>query len=528
MANLSTEQVLLLNNLMYMQNKEPFSKITKYPSPATIENIVNSIDTSMIQDGTDYGSLMTGTEWKQMLDAIKSDSQLMNVQLISTHIDTADGGGGGVSALFADPSTGEAIVTFRGTAGEEWKDNFVAGGEVSSTQQENALDWYQSLELDQYDSVTVTGHSKGGNKAKYITIMDDSVERCVSFDGQGFSDEFMEENQDNIYRNQGKIENHNVDYDYVNLLLNDIGSTTYYEGQQIDGFAENHCPNSFFDFTDGTLKMNETPRPEEMKKLDEFLNSLLRSVSDQEKDKLLSIIGDLVQEGFGGASIEEIIEIARAGDNEEAIATLFAFVIKYVQENPGFSDDLIQIVNKFGMSDIGEIIAVVEDVINSWYFKYIEKLAEGMDNLPDWLIDAIKKLIKDKLGIELSDEQMRDFLKMISMIPGEIDSIDIAKSGKDKKITTPAKGNVILALSKSETLRVAQEFEKMARKMDKYAQEVEMISRRLNSSLFSVRSIMISQENQIKGLGDKQERMETVLEEIVRQYEIMEERCKVV
>lgn len=86
---------------------------------------------------------------------------------------------------------------------------------------------YEELGLeDSY--VTVTGHSKGGNKAKYITVLDSSVDRCVSFDGQGFSDEFMTEYQEQISQNQNKIENHNVDYDYVNLLLNDVGNKTYY------------------------------------------------------------------------------------------------------------------------------------------------------------------------------------------------------------------------------------------------------------------------------------------------------------
>ena len=59
----------------------------------------------------------------------------------------------------------------------------------------------------------MTGHSKGGNKAKYITLMDDTVDHCVSFDGQGFSDEFMETYSDEIAARQHKIENHNVDYD---------------------------------------------------------------------------------------------------------------------------------------------------------------------------------------------------------------------------------------------------------------------------------------------------------------------------
>ena len=135
----------------------------------------------------------------------------------------------------------------------EWKDNFQGGSVtdqpdgVSTLQQERALEWYQSQNLDGYDSVTVSGHSKGGNKAKYVTIMDDSVDRCLAFDGQGFSDEFIEKYEDKIAENQYKIHNHNVDGDYVNILLNDVGDKTYYKGYNYgDGkFLENHCPNTY-------------------------------------------------------------------------------------------------------------------------------------------------------------------------------------------------------------------------------------------------------------------------------------------
>lgn len=40
--------------------------------------------------------------------------------------------------------------------------------------------------LESYDSITVTGHSKGGNKAQYVTVLSDKVDRCISMDGQGF------------------------------------------------------------------------------------------------------------------------------------------------------------------------------------------------------------------------------------------------------------------------------------------------------------------------------------------------------
>ncbi|MBR4545203.1 MAG: DUF2974 domain-containing protein [Oscillibacter sp.] len=55
---------------------------------------------------------------------------------------------------------------------------------TDTAQQKNALAWYQDtyqkLGLERYE-VTVTGHSKGGNKSKYITLMDDSVSQMRFF-----------------------------------------------------------------------------------------------------------------------------------------------------------------------------------------------------------------------------------------------------------------------------------------------------------------------------------------------------------
>ena len=232
---LSTEQLLLLNNLMYMTAEEPLRSITAETYQGrTVRTMIESIDIKRFDEGKNYGSYMTGTDWQQILRSIQKDERLMQMTLAQTYVDTGVGGGGGVSALFTEPGYGEAVVCYRGTAGGEWKDNFIGGGEtdvldgVSTLQQKNALSWYQSLALEDYATVTVTGHSKGGNKAKYVTILEPSVDRCVAFDGQGFSDEFVKKYQRQIAGNQHKVRNCNVEGDYVNLLLNDVGTCEFY------------------------------------------------------------------------------------------------------------------------------------------------------------------------------------------------------------------------------------------------------------------------------------------------------------
>lgn len=61
-------------------------------------------------------------------------------------------------------------------------------------QQERAAEYINNLPLKYGNDLTVSGHSKGGNKAQYVTIVTDRVERCLSQDGQGFSPEFLKKN----------------------------------------------------------------------------------------------------------------------------------------------------------------------------------------------------------------------------------------------------------------------------------------------------------------------------------------------
>ena len=278
---LTTKQLLYLNNLMYSDSPAMYNENKQASFEGrTVGEYIESISAR----GNATPTCSTA-EWKRMIKEIKSDPQLMNLQIKDAHTLDATGE---AACLFVDPSTNEAIVAFRGTGGGEWKDNFVAGSTMDhggadstiSPQQTKAVHYVENLDLEGYDQVTVTGHSKGGNKAKTVTLFNDEVDRCVSFDGQGFSDEFVEAHADKIAENQSKVENHNVDSDFVNILLNDFGEQHYYEGQRTgDNFAKNHDASSFLT-NDG--EMIETQQSPEMKEMDRFLNSMLRSLPQSE------------------------------------------------------------------------------------------------------------------------------------------------------------------------------------------------------------------------------------------------------
>ena len=70
-----------------------------------------------------------------------------------------------------------------------------------------------------YKTLTVSGHSKGGNRAQYVTITSCIVDKCVSFDGQGFSMEFLEKYKDEVLKRSDKIISISCEYDFVNCLF---------------------------------------------------------------------------------------------------------------------------------------------------------------------------------------------------------------------------------------------------------------------------------------------------------------------
>ncbi len=61
-----------------------------------------------------------------------------------------------------------------------------------------------------------------------MAILSDKVDRCVSFDGQGFSNEFCEKYKEEIEKNSYKITSISAYTDPVNALLNPIAKNIKY------------------------------------------------------------------------------------------------------------------------------------------------------------------------------------------------------------------------------------------------------------------------------------------------------------
>lgn len=438
---LTTQQLCLINSLMYSSHPDICSaNPTESCDGMTLGEMVERLNPGK----NDGDALITEAEWNNIVQAVKNDPQLSNVQIKSSFIDTSNGDG---RCLLVDPSTNEAVVAFRGTGGGEWKDNFIAGttmdgGATVSPQQQKAVDYVNSLDLSGYDTVTVTGHSKGGNKAKLAALECDQVDRCVSFDGQGFSDEFLEAHKDEIARNQHKIENHNADGDYVNILLNDIGETTYYKAQHCEGdLLKNHSPASMLD---DNCNMIEGPQSKDMARLDRFLNSMLRDMDPDQRAEALDFAGDVAAAVRGsGSSSDKLREVLLDPRNTEAFSDVLAYTLAYEHETGNITDTISHVLSQMGKGDIAQYIDIAQKIIgNDFAYGLIAGVAKVGDNIPDKVLDYLR----DKFNIPLSGDELRQLLRIVALTGEKMDDFNVhADNGADKVIeskpTTPSGSN---------------------------------------------------------------------------------------
>lgn len=456
----SIDEILLLENLTYLVDRDPFRSLLRCKGKTVCE-LLNDITLTGIDEFRDYGSYLTGRDWLNLIRAIRRNRRLLEAEVRETYIDRAYGGGGGVAAVFVCEELKEAVVAFRGTAPNEWADDFAGSNVTDTLQQINALEWYRAvwrnLKLRRY-YITLTGHSKGGNKAKYIAILDDTPDRCISFDGQGFSDKFITHYRERILKRQGVILNCNIDYDYVNILLNDIGERRYYLGHDYGrgGLLESHCPNTFFRFSsDGSYEITLNPRGQstEMQLLDRFLNSYIRTMpSDKETTEAAVLLGMLVEHGFGKGDSEQgrteylnfICDMVADPVYSDNVAFLAAYTIKYERLHPGFLSGIRDLLVRFGMGGFLKYLEYARAVMN---YKGLDKILGVTNFLAGRIPAALRKklcdMVEKKFGIVLTDRQLLSLLSIVSQVAKLMETLEICDNGADLTLeeTAPVEDN---------------------------------------------------------------------------------------
>ncbi len=311
MSSLTYEELILLDNLIYLKwDIKEDEKLT-----SLVDNLLKSENFDHLMEAVGNCIIRMNTrEWITILNQIKSKPNLNNIRIKNVN----SYNNGMEYACFVDQD-GNATVIFRGTATtKEWDDNGKGAYEYDTQEQIEALKYINSLE---YTDITVTGHSKGGNKAQYVAIFSPKVGRCVSIDGQGFSKEFISKYEDKIEENKKKIISINAKYDYVNCLFNSISEKNNYIKTEIQINPFDYHKASILLDENGNLR-DETSEAEFAKTINYFSSSIISNLPD---DLRFLVIDGVV-------NVIELI-LCRMDDRDNLFKSLGEYLIMLCHDN---------------------------------------------------------------------------------------------------------------------------------------------------------------------------------------------------
>lgn len=272
---LSENQLLMLNILVftdYIKNGD------------TVLEIVCRMEADLDQNNTIDTCRMKADEWRRLADHIKKHSDLLRYCV--QHYKDGSNAEKNMACFVDDPENPQdVIVVFRGTSkNDDWRDNGSCCYNADTQKQMEAAEYVNGLPEKYGNNITVTGHSKGGNKAQYVTVVTDRVGRCVSFDGLGFSKEFIEKYSDEISKKSQCITSINASEDYVNSILLPITDKRIFVESNIEyvsHFVEYHKPNILFNEV-GELN-SQKEQSTFPKRISEYSTYVLLNVKDSKK-----------------------------------------------------------------------------------------------------------------------------------------------------------------------------------------------------------------------------------------------------
>ena len=235
----SERELLLLSNFVYIPaclSTKPISMILDDYRDESGGFSEESVYAAAAGGGMSTGDVKTVfTEMDRM---IKSDPGFGKLS-VSRCLNDAN-----VRAIcYTDEKDANPVVAFRGTGGTKkaWSDNF-EGAFCDDTPIQKTADDFIKNECAIYKDIVVTGHSKGGNMAQYVTVkQQDRIRECVSFDGQGFGNDFLKEYPEEVITASPKIKSVSAYNDFVNILLTSIAGTCIYVAND-SGAEAAHSP----------------------------------------------------------------------------------------------------------------------------------------------------------------------------------------------------------------------------------------------------------------------------------------------
>lgn len=206
----------------------------------------------------------------------------------------------------------EAYVAYRGTGDGKWIDNGRGMTQEITESQQAASDFYdrfvEEQGLDSDTNIIVTGHSKGGNNAQTAALNAENrslIDKCFSFDGQGFSDSAIER-----YRNMPGYEDQRDKMYGIhgeNDPVNELGITVIPDDNTVfietnadsDNLLATHALEYLFHKGDGSYgcTINETAQQGPLGEYAERLSEIIMSMPEETRDSCAVMIMQLIEFG---------------------------------------------------------------------------------------------------------------------------------------------------------------------------------------------------------------------------------------
>lgn len=212
---------MILDTFMYMDYREA-------GEGTSLRQIVNNLSGHPDYGG---GGIHSG-EYAVLKEAVENEevgSLKIYCQSANMGYDT-----GTAACAFQSKEGGNVYVVYRGTGDGEWMDNGLGMTSKATIQQTRALSYFEevveTMGLSEKNRVIITGHSKGGNKAQFVTMetkYDKILDACYSVDGQGFSEQAVYEwkhryGEKGYKKRTQKLYGIHGENDYVSVLGNSI------------------------------------------------------------------------------------------------------------------------------------------------------------------------------------------------------------------------------------------------------------------------------------------------------------------
>lgn len=291
--NINDIDLLIFSELIY------FKQINKLVFEYKVENF-------KIGDLAYFAPSINGDKYKEFLTLLTSSNRFNDIRISN------------VENVFDEQRSTQffamtyafddvVVITYRGTDGTYvgWKENFISTYK-EYTESQNMSRIYLERVITKYPNSKfyVCGHSKGGNLAEYAAVtanIDKSnIIKVISFDGQGFSSEFVTSNK--FLEIENKITKYSPSNSVVGKLFydKDIISIKAYENtfRQHDpfnfvvsknGFESDYVSNSsvklgheFNSFVSNLTK----------EELEFFVNTVFDMFKGQEIDSVFNLVKD--------------------------------------------------------------------------------------------------------------------------------------------------------------------------------------------------------------------------------------------